>query len=98
MFSIQDEVLAISDKVVIRADDLVSWYDEKVKWSWGLKGCNDVTSSSIKEEYTNESTEQNSEENLVPARSLKQSQVDFAEVEVEKGMMISMGIFSFAFK
>lgn len=76
--------MAISDKVVIRADDLVSWFDESVKWSWGLKG-HDDTSSSIKQDNNNYSTEHNDDDRPKPVRSLKRSQVDFSEVESEKG-------------
>lgn len=66
--SLQDEVLAISDKVVIRADDLVTWVDTSIVWSWGLqatsskKNCDPMTSV-----------------------SLKNSQIDFSDIEQEKG-------------
>lgn len=60
--------MAISDKVVIRADDLVTWIDNGIVWSWGLQ----ATSS---------------KKNCDPMTnvSLKNSQIDFIEVEQEKG-------------
>lgn len=31
----QDELLAISEKVVIRMDDLITWITVETEWSWG---------------------------------------------------------------
>ncbi|XP_013174291.1 PREDICTED: AT-rich interactive domain-containing protein 5B-like [Papilio xuthus] len=33
----EDEVLAINDKVVVRAEDLLSWVSEGSGWRWGLR-------------------------------------------------------------
>ncbi|GAB0098650.1 ARID DNA-binding domain [Sergentomyia squamirostris] len=33
----EDEVVAISDAVVIKADDLLSWLDVDLEWSWGFR-------------------------------------------------------------
>ncbi|XP_075989412.1 uncharacterized protein LOC142985250 [Anticarsia gemmatalis] len=33
----EDEVLAINDKVVLRADDLLSWICTGAEWRWGLR-------------------------------------------------------------
>ncbi|PZC70761.1 hypothetical protein B5X24_HaOG214939 [Helicoverpa armigera] len=33
----QDEVLAINEKVVVRADDLLSWMCVGTEWRWGLR-------------------------------------------------------------
>ncbi|KAM3958630.1 LOW QUALITY PROTEIN: uncharacterized protein ACR2FA_007275 [Aphomia sociella] len=33
----EDEVLAINDKVVVRAEDLLSWVSEGDSWRWGLR-------------------------------------------------------------
>ncbi|CAK1597585.1 unnamed protein product [Parnassius mnemosyne] len=33
----EDEVLAINDKVVVRAEDLLSWVCEGTGWRWGLR-------------------------------------------------------------
>ncbi|CAH0599491.1 unnamed protein product [Chrysodeixis includens] len=33
----EDEVLAINDKVVVRADDLLSWICTGTEWRWGLR-------------------------------------------------------------
>lgn len=35
--SFQDEVLAINDKVVLRAEDLLSWVCSGEGWRWGLR-------------------------------------------------------------
>lgn len=35
--SFQDEVLAISDKVILRADDLLTWITTDLEWNWGLR-------------------------------------------------------------
>lgn len=31
----QDEVLAISEKVVIRVEDLITWITAEAEWTWG---------------------------------------------------------------
>lgn len=31
----QDEVLAISEKVVIRLEDLITWITAEAEWTWG---------------------------------------------------------------
>lgn len=33
---LQDEVLAITEKVVIKLEDLLTWITEATDWSWGL--------------------------------------------------------------
>lgn len=35
-FIFQDEVLAITEKVVIRLEDLLTWITEASDWNWGL--------------------------------------------------------------
>uniref|UniRef100_A0A1B0CMQ1 ARID domain-containing protein n=2 Tax=Lutzomyia longipalpis TaxID=7200 RepID=A0A1B0CMQ1_LUTLO len=33
----EDEVVAISDRVVIKGDDLLSWLDASLQWNWGFR-------------------------------------------------------------
>lgn len=35
LFCLQDEVLTISEKVVVRVHDLVTWLSPTLEWSWG---------------------------------------------------------------
>lgn len=111
---IQDEVLAISERVVIRADDLLNWCDDTINWTYGLRA-NTLLDSSIKMESTVEKTghdDDNNSNNLehnagghnlttaenddvkieeitsTNIRSLKNSKLDFDEVENEKGKQI----------
>ena len=37
LISFQDEVLAINDKVVLKAEDLLSWVCNGAGWTWGLR-------------------------------------------------------------
>lgn len=37
LVSLQDEVLAIGEKVVVRASDLLSWVCAGEEWRWGLR-------------------------------------------------------------
>lgn len=67
-FFFQDEVLAISDKVVIRANDLLTWLDYRIKWNWGLQ-------ASVSKKYCEP----------IKSVSLKNTQIDFTEVDQEKG-------------
>lgn len=34
----QDEVLAISEKVVLRVEDLITWITVDAEWTWGRLG------------------------------------------------------------
>lgn len=76
MVNLQDEVLAISERVVIRADDLLNWCDDTISWTYGLRA-NTLLNSSMKTESTAETS--------TNIRSLKNSKMDFDEVEKEKG-------------
>lgn len=68
----QDEVLAISDKVVIRADDLLTWMDHGHEWQWGLRA-----------DSVQSKPQAYSEDDLNVA-SLKSTQLDFGDVNEEK--------------
>lgn len=89
--------MAISERVVIRADDLLNWCDDTINWTYGLRA-NTLLDSSIKTEPTadknhddnshnpNESSNGKIEEiTSKNVRSLKNSKLDFDEVEKEKG-------------
>lgn len=90
--------MAISERVVIRADDLLNWCDDTINWTYGLRA-NTLLDSAIKNELTetnNESTKHlthnkiDSDEHMTSTniRSLKNSKLDFAEVDKEKGIYI----------
>lgn len=98
----QDEVLAISERVVIRADDLLNWCDDTINWVYGLRA-NTLLNPIVKKELnqkndnnlneTTPSLNKNESENVDELttkhiRSLKNSKWDFTEVENEKGKFI----------
>lgn len=82
----EDEVLAISDKVVIRAEDLLNWFDEKLEWNWGLGNTRNRTD--VNQSSENESTQIKEDKeyifNMKFSSSLKNSQIDFSDVQIEK--------------
>lgn len=92
----QDEVLAISERVVIRADDLLNWCDDTINWTYGLRA-NTLLDPTIKTESATDKCDDNSLHNKNESdpcfdsisgtniRSLKNSKLDFTEVEKEKG-------------
>lgn len=95
---LQDEVLAISDKVVIRADDLLNWCDDTINWRWGLRAATTPKCDSIVKTETlnddikierveNESKVTTAEREVETpvVRSLKNSFLDFNDIEMEKG-------------
>lgn len=67
-------MLAISDKVVIRADDLLTWMDHGHEWQWGLQA-NSV-----------QAKPQTYDEADLDVPSLKSTQLDFGDVNEEKGI------------
>lgn len=94
----QDEVLAISERVVIRADDLLNWCDDTINWSYGLRATT-LLHPTIKNEL-NENCDNHSDgahsknesdlgdDSITTStniRSLKNSKLDFTDVEKEKG-------------
>lgn len=70
----QDEVLAISEKVVLRVEDLITWITVDAEWTWGrLAKCEtDVKNPPKEEEHKN------------TISSLTESSLDFSDVEKEK--------------
>lgn len=94
-------MLAISDRVVIRADDLLNWCDDTINWIYGLRA-NTLLNPTIKTESNENNvnnldavtvtpsnnkneSENNDEITTKNIRSLKNSKWDFTEVENEKG-------------
>lgn len=65
----QDEVLAISDKVVIRANDLMTWMDRGSNWTCGLQASANRTDSVDAKNIA----------------SLKITHLDFGDINQEKG-------------
>lgn len=86
--------MAISDRVVIRADDLLNWFDGTINWSYGLRA-NTLLHPTIKNELNKNqdnnshtvNSKDESDDNITSTniRSLKNSKLDFIEVEKEKG-------------
>lgn len=95
--------MAIADRVVIRADDLLSWCDNTINWDYGISasdrlkntaekttngsksviGIQTVESAAIAAAaVTNVNVDQILNSNI---RSLKNSKLDFSDVEKEKG-------------
>lgn len=66
----EDEVLAISDKVIVRADDMLGWIAADLEWNWGLRTTYD---------------EESARDAMTTTRHLsKNSSLDFADVDKEK--------------
>ncbi len=66
----QDEVLAITEKVVIRLDDLLTWITEAADWSWGM--------GAVWREHciVNENTDLNQSDEKVNGSTVKVENVD----------------------
>lgn len=97
----KDEVLAIAERVVIKADDLLNWCDDSINWTYGLRA-NNLLTPNVKDEIKIQRNDHDSikiesadkKENEVQInnnilysniRSLKNSKLDFSEIEREKG-------------
>lgn len=103
-------MLAIAERVVIRADDLLNWCDDSINWTYGLRA-NTLLTPNIKNEMkTNENTKSVSMTNVLDSgnneanqhadnilcsniRSLKNSKLDFSDVEKEKGDICYFSIY-----
>lgn len=64
--------MALSDKVVIRVDDLMTWIIDDIDWNWGLQAA-----------YIDLKSATNSSK-LGSQAVLKSTQLDFNDVAVEK--------------
>ncbi|XP_049821555.1 uncharacterized protein LOC109608673 isoform X2 [Aethina tumida] len=74
----EDEVLAISEKVVIRVEDLITWITVDAEWTWGrLAKCQEDIKAPIIEESVN---------TPVPV-PLTESSLDFSDVEKERKLL-----------
>lgn len=91
--------MAISERVVIRADDLLNWCDDTINWTYGLRA-NTLLDPAIKNELTDEKNNELTNNTAMKIesdasldsmtstniRSLKNSKLDFSEVDKEKGI------------
>jgi hypothetical protein len=71
--SFQDEVLSITEKVVLRLEDLLTWLTEDADWSWGLGA---IWQGGVDMKKTSTPTSLNSLNAC--------SNIDFSDVEKEK--------------
>lgn len=93
-------MLAISERVVIRADDLLNWCDDTINWTYGLRANTLLKASKSdlgdKADAGSDGAPQKPESDssgldlMVNSniRALKNSKLDFAEVEKEKGKAV----------
>lgn len=97
-------MIAISERVVIRADDLLSWCDATINWDYGV-WANDYLKPGVEKTTNGNKFAPVSSESIEKAaqkvasvsdldiheifnsniRSLKNSRLDFAEVNKQKG-------------
>lgn len=90
--------MAIAERVVIKADDLLNWCDDSINWTYGLRANTLLTPvvkdeantrinvhDSIKIESNDNKNENKSQTLCSNIRSLKNSKLDFSEIEREKG-------------
>lgn len=79
----QDEVLAISEKVVLRVEDLITWITSDAEWTWGrLAKCE----SDVKEPKPEE-------KDTSTCPPFKECSLDFADVEKERKTLGKKNIF-----
>lgn len=98
----KDEVLAIAERVVIKADDLLNWCDDSINWTYGLRANtlltphvkdkansrnNDHETIKIESNADKKENESQINNNILCSniRSLKNSKLDFSEIQREKG-------------
>ncbi|CAH2062509.1 unnamed protein product, partial [Iphiclides podalirius] len=83
----EDEVLAINDKVVVRAEDLLSWVCEGAGWRWGLRAVWRGACAPPAEPH--------------PTSPLHHTRLDFSDVEREKNAIsvdaVSPGVMVFSY-
>lgn len=70
----EHEVLAISDRVVIRCEDLLTWLTEDASWSWGLPAVWDKDCSGLS----------NGPPTTTRLQALSDTCMDFTDIEEEK--------------
>lgn len=73
----QDEVLAISEKVVLRVEDLITWITVDAEWTWGrlAKCVHELNDAKISDTHR---------VNSVP---LTESSLDFSDIEKERKLL-----------
>lgn len=79
---LQHEVLAISERVVIRCEDLLTWLTEDASWSWGLPAVWDKDCSG--------SRASNGPPTTTRLQALSDTCLDFTDIEEEK---LKLGIY-----
>ncbi|RVE42187.1 hypothetical protein evm_013165 [Chilo suppressalis] len=82
----KDEVLAINDKVVVRAEDLLSWVCDGTGWRWGLRAVWRGACAPPQEPRA--------------TQPLHQAKMDFSDVEREKSALVdteSPGVVVFSY-
>lgn len=80
-FLFQDEVLAISEKVVIRVEDLITWIIVEAEWTWGrLAKCEEE----LKEVEVDVSKSAPPRKPTGTSFTLSDSTLDFSDVENER--------------
>lgn len=70
---LQDEVLAISEKVVLKVEDLITWITLDTEWTWGRLGKTCIKDSD--------------ESDIGYLLSFCESSLDFSDVEKERKML-----------
>lgn len=77
----QDEVLAITEKVVIRVEDLITWITAEAEWTWGRVAKHEQELKNIETDSTKCAPPRhlNGTSLIIPDNSL-----DFSDVENEK--------------
>lgn len=92
----QDEVLAISEKVVLRLEDLLTWITIDTEWSWGRCGVHEkdvdipppeiIPKAEVNVVNNQDVVNANctSQTPVRPSTSLIESNLDFSEVEKER--------------
>ncbi|KAK9754747.1 hypothetical protein QE152_g1021 [Popillia japonica] len=68
--TVRDEVLAISEKVVLRVEDLITWITLDAEWTWGKLGKICIQDAN--------------EDEIRHFLSFSESSLDFSDVEKER--------------
>ncbi|XP_046599199.1 formin-J isoform X1 [Neodiprion lecontei] len=76
----EDEVLTISEKVVVRVNDLVTWLSPSLEWSWGRE----VVSPPGSTTSSSRETSPRKEDNAPLPQVLTDPGIDFSDVEKQQ--------------
>lgn len=91
----EDEVLAISEKVVIKVEDLVSWIIVDAEWTWGrptichtdVKPPEPTLPSCSSSNNANNNNDDRTNFNDIMSSSLVENSLDFSDVEKERRLL-----------